>query len=149
MAEQTLAERLVQHPVWGRDDLGWARGMVCVGGAVCLAPSDPEGRILFSSWEAGESYTWTADPAERDIVPDIEHPATRGWLLEQCDAASDAANLGDVELWKHANGGWCVSFGGSADHDYEEFNGDTKGEAVATATLWAFDRLVEQEAGNV
>lgn len=152
MAEPTLAERLVRHPVWSRDGFGWQPGMVSDDGAV-VVPVD-RADLSDRHWCVHEDASGYEGGALEYIAStaiglhDIEHPATQGCMMAMLRRAAESLGLHPWQLpmvVHETRDLWSVrthnDIGGSC------FYGRTVGEAIARALLWAFDRLVEQEAG--
>ena len=100
------ARALVEHPMWA-----WHIGMVAERGA----------RV----YDIGKGFAGYE-------APDINHPATKGWLLHMLREATEDASawaVSDGEMW-------------SAEADYLEMDGPwnfpaaaTEGEALAAALL--------------
>lgn len=101
------ARALVEHPMWTQ----WRKGMVDDAGCVCSVDGIKMGKAR---------------------LPDINHPATKGWLLHMLREATEDASawaVSDGEMW-------------SAEADYLEMDGPwnfpaaaTEGEALAAALL--------------
>lgn len=97
------ARTLVEHPKWT-----WHIGMVAERGA----------RV----YDIGKGFAGYE-------VPDINHPATKGWLLHMLREAT-GNQVGVMQL---VGGSWCVAFtlGGRSLFEY----GPTEGEALSAALL--------------
>lgn len=143
----------------GHDDFevylvyGWAEGMVDHRGRVAVETDDPADTETHYGVEldgcGGTLKSYLA-------LPDIEHPATKGWLLDQARRA--LAVVFDENAAGELHAARFIAFSGRArwacrcwSEEYDALRGqtasDTEGAAIARALLWAFDRLEEQEAG--
>ena len=115
------ARALVEHPGWR-----WEPGMVTDSGALYLAR---RGELT--------SYVYHVDPEADDGVgsrdwqaatPDINHPATKGWLLHML---REATGTQDVEAQILSSGMWRAVCEGRSPLPNEA----TEGEALAAALL--------------
>lgn len=141
MSNQTLAERLVAHPVWQRGGAyGWQRGMVDVNGYLFTGHD--------GDWMLSSSPKQVPVRSGRLGLPDIHNPGTQGHMMAALHQAASAMELHPWQLpmvVHMSRDSWCVRM--HNDDGAAHFYAATKGDAIATALLWAFDRLVEQEAG--
>ena len=93
------ARALVEHPMWTQ----WRKGMVDDAGCVCSVDGIKMGKAR---------------------LPDINHPATKGWLLHMLREDRKTCDLAT----QHDERGWRVPYTGPGFHA-------TEGEALAAALL--------------
>ncbi len=118
------ARALAEHPKWR-----WEPGMMDTNGSAVLIVRDGDPLM---AWYTPDRISDVGDEWATGAPPDINHPATKGWLLHMLREATEDASawaVSDGEMW-------------SAEADYLEMDGPwdfpaaaTEGEALAAALL--------------
>lgn len=123
-APSDLARQLVEHPRWT-----WQPGMVAhwhqddmVGSFPVVVYETVPTRVYIVT---DEGRSFSLHPDDADLRPDLDHPATKGWLLHMLREAT-----GD-QVDAHSNDGfWFVSSDG-----WHYPGHPTEGAALASALL--------------
>jgi len=113
-----LARKLVEHPRWE-----WHVGMV-----------DGLGEAIETEYDADRmrEVDLLGGGLLRSELPDIDHPATKGWLLAMLRVVYKNAFAQETSC------GWLV-FSGMSGHAIDYDGSPTEGEALARALLAAWE----------
>lgn len=128
MTAPDLARQLVEHPRWT-----WQPGMVDANGSVVVTVRDDEPLM---AWYTDDRIDDVGDEWGTGAPPDIDHPATKGWLLHMLREATGA----NVGITSHL--GWCPGIGNKwwevsvlIGRRRRTFKAATEGDALAAALL--------------
>lgn len=128
------ARALAEHPKWR-----WEPGMGVTThhGAECVVHwhRDHGGHVATAACDRARVEEWD----DSDVAPDINHPATKGWLLHMLREAHGAAFAKDEPWVEHREHGgqsdWLVTASTWPASRMHIANAATEGEALAAALL--------------